>query len=155
MLHALVWGALNIDPLVKFNHRIPVNILGEAAMDALSKFTSKCTITLLLAHILRPELTTPWPWPPDPHDISKEPVGPIPWMLEEFLLGHILRNLRENYQAGIGQPTSIPTHDEINASFRRAVVPAMKDFGAFYRELAGQAQRMADRFKNRSNEPND
>ena len=81
-------------------------------------------------------------------------MGPIPWMLEEFLLGHILRNLRENYQASIAQTTSIPTHDEINASFQRAVVPAMKDFVAFYSELAVQAQTMADRFKKRSNESN-
>jgi len=75
-------------------------------------------------------------------------------MLENFLLGHILRNLRENYLANIAQPTSIPTHDEIDASFRGAVAPAMKDFVAFYSELAVQAQTMAERFKKRSNESN-
>jgi hypothetical protein len=153
MLHALVWSALHVDPLVKFDHSSPVYILGEAAIDALGKYAPQCTIIELLTIMLRPEMTTPWPWPPHFHDISKEPVGPIPWMLEKFLLGHILRNLRENYQAGIAQSASIPTHDEIDASFRGAIVPAMKDFVAFYSELAAQAQTMADRFEKRSNEP--
>ena len=43
-------------------------------------------------------------------------------------------------------------HDEIDASFREAVVPAMKDFVAFYDELTVQAKSMAERFNKRSNE---
>lgn len=34
-------------------------------------------------------------------------------------------------------------------------MPAMKDFVAFYRELATQAQTMTERFEKRPNEPKD